>query len=263
MNPDAVRPLPASAPQRRPPRWTEAELAYRDRLERYYAESPGSHTEKLNAFPKYVTRQTLARFLALQDLFRMTLDVPGDTVECGVHAGGGLMTFAQLSAIFEPVNLQRRIIGFDTFAGFPAITPADTGGAAPNPELRKGGFAADSLADLERCIELYDANRVIGHLQKVVLVPGDATGTIPSFLAANPHTVVSLLHLDFDLYEPTRVALEHFLPRMPKGAVVVFDELNHPAWPGETVALAETVGIRSLRLRRFSFEPYISYAVIE
>ena len=50
---------------------------------------------------------------------------------------------------------------------------------------------------------------------------------------------MSLLYLDFDLYEPTKCAF----PRMPKGAVVAFDELNHAAWPGETMALLDTLGI--------------------
>ena len=75
--------------------------------------------------------------------------------------------------------------------------------------------------------------------------------------------VVSLLFLDFDLYEPTKVALENFLPRMPKGAILAFDELDNPIWPGETVALFETLGINKLKIRRLDWEPYIGYAILE
>ena len=89
---------------------------------------------------------------------------------------------------------------------------------------------------------------------------GDAGTTIPTFMRENPHTIVSLLHLDFDLYEPTKTALEHCLPRMPRGAVLLFDELNNRVWPGETAAVIETVGVRGLNIRRFAFEPHISYA---
>ena len=35
--------------------------------------------------------------------------------------GGGLLTWAQFSAIYEPYNHTRRIVGFDTFAGFPNL----------------------------------------------------------------------------------------------------------------------------------------------
>jgi hypothetical protein len=56
----------------------------------------------------------------------------------------------------------------------------------------------------------------------------DAINTIPEYIENNPQLVCSLLWLDFDIYEGTKVALENILPRMPKGAVIAFDELNHP-----------------------------------
>jgi hypothetical protein len=82
-------------------------------------------------------------------------------------------------------------------------------------------------------------------------------------LAAHPHLVVSLLFLDMDLYEPTRAALQHFVPRMPKGAVLAFDELDNPMWPGETLALLEEVGMGRLRLERLPWDPYIAYAILD
>jgi len=111
-------------------------------------------------------------------------------------------------------------------------------------------------------IELFDINRFISHIPKVLLVKGDVSKTIPEFLTANPQQVVSLLHLDFDLYEPTKVALQYFLPRMPKGAVIIFDELNNLNWPGETVAVLEMLKINQLEIKRFPFEPHVSYAII-
>ena len=103
----------------------------------------------------------------------------------------------------------------------------------------------------------------MGHVDKVHLVKGDAVQTIPAFVKDHGHLVVSLLFMDFDLYEPTRVALEHFVPRMPKGAVLAFDELDNPLWPGETMALLETVGIGRFRWERFGFDPYIAFAVMD
>jgi hypothetical protein len=49
---------------------------------------------------------------------------------------------------------------------------------------------------------------------------------------------------------------------MPKGAILAFDELDNPLWPGETLALLDTVGIRKLELERFDFDPYIAFARI-
>ncbi len=103
----------------------------------------------------------------------------------------------------------------------------------------------------------------MGHVSKVELIKGDAVKTIPEFIRNNKHLMVSLLFLDFDLYEPTKVAIENFFPRMPKGAVVAFDELDNPLWPGETQALLETIGINKLAMKRVEFDPYIGYAVVE
>jgi hypothetical protein len=69
--------------------------------------------------------------------------------------------------------------------------------------------------------------------------------------------------MDFDLYEPTRVALEHFLPRMPRGAVIAFDELDNPLWPGETQAMLEFLESHRFCLERCHFDPYIGYAVLD
>jgi len=68
--------------------------------------------------------------------------------------------------------------------------------------------------------------------------------------------------MDFDLYEPSKVALENFLPRMPKGALLVFDEIHNSHWPGETEALVDVIGINNVEIRNFPFNPNISYIVL-
>lgn len=243
------------------PGWsTQAEIEYRINLESYFQERPTTCVEKLQNFAKYVPRQTLSQFLARYELFKMVLYVHGSLVECGVMAGGGLMTFAQLSSILEPVNYQRQIIGFDTFSGFPSLSEKDAKGRSVN--AIQGGLAVDAYDDLKRSIELFDSNRYLGHIPKVALVKGDVKDTVPQYLDDHPHTVVSLLYLDLDLYEPTRVALEFFVPRMPKGAIIAFDELNHELWPGETLAVINAMGLNNLRLQRFTFVPGICYAIL-
>jgi len=78
-------------------------------------------------------------------------------------------------------------------------------------------------------------------------------------LKENPHLLVALLYLDFDLYEPTKKALELFLPRMPKGAILGFDEINNPEWPGETLAMLDCLNIRDIAIQKFPYEPNIAY----
>lgn len=230
------------------------------RLARLFRASPESVSRKLRTFPKYVPRSALRRFLALYELFTLARPVKGSIVECGVYRGFSLMTWAKVASVLEPENVTRRIYGFDSFTGFPSVHANDrSAGADP----ATGDMTADAHAELTELIRAYDADRPAGDVPKVELVRGDMVETIPAFLAQHPHLVVSLLFVDCDLYEPTKVALDHFLPRMPRGAVLAFDELDRPAWPGETLAALETVGLRNLRLRRFDWEPHLAYAVLE
>lgn len=212
---------------------------------------------KLETFPKYVRRQHLKRFLAMYEIFKLAMPVKGSVVECGVFRGFGLMSWAKLSTILEPENLTRRIYGFDTFEGFPTISDADRS-RAHDPSV--GELASSSHDELEALLKAYDMDRFLGHIPKVQLIKGDIAETVPQFVAENPHLVVSLLFIDCDLYEPTEVALKTFLPLMPKGAILAFDELDNPIWPGETQAVLKTVGLNQLELRRLEWDPYIAFA---
>jgi hypothetical protein len=237
------------------------ESDFRRVLADYFNRSVGTTTERLENFAKYVPRQALTQFLYRYELFKRVLNVQGSVVECGVLFGGGLMAWAQLSAILEPMNHQRRIIGFDTFSGFVDVSSQDRKGTSSF--LSKGNYAVDSYEDLMEGIGIYDANRYQRHIAKVELVKGDICETLPQYLEAHPQLVVSLLYADLDVYEPTKVALKHLLPRMPKGAIIAFDQLNSSAWPGETTAVLDTLGIRNLRLERVPFETARCFTVLE
>jgi Macrocin-O-methyltransferase (TylF) len=239
---------------------TDAERVEASRIQGCFDRNPEPWEKKLENFPKYVRRQNLTRFLALYEIFKLALPVKGSVVECGVFRGFGTMTWAKLSAILEPVNLMRRIYGFDSFSGFPAVSEADRVGLAAH--VRAGDLYADSQQELMELAAINDSTRFLGHVPKVQLIKGDATETIPRFIEQTPHLLVSLLFMDFDLYEPTRVALRHFVPRMPRGAILAFDELENPLWPGEKQAMLEECGAGTLRIRRLDFDPYIGFAVI-
>jgi hypothetical protein len=237
---------------------TARDQLYVERIDAYFATSVGDSLDKLRNFSKYVPRQVLATFLVKNEIFKRVIGVHGHIIECGVYAGGGLLTWAQLSAIYEPYAHVRRIVGFDTFEGFIALAHQD---GQPDLEYaRPGGLATGAKADIESAIELYDLNRPLGHIPRVELVVGDATKTIPKYVNDNRHLVVAMLYLDFDLYEPTKIAIEHFYPRMPKGAVIVFDELAQVNWPGETSAVLDTIGVRNLKVERLPFHPQVSFA---
>lgn len=215
--------------------------------------------DKLESFPRFSTKRSLARFIAKEKLFEKILHINGIIVECGVFNGAGLFTWAQLSNIYEPTNYNRKIVGFDTFEGFPSVSSQDNTGVLIS---KKGDLKGSSLEELELSIEKYNNERHLSHIKNVSLIKGDFNETAEQFLKQNQHSIISLLYLDFDLYEPTKKALQIFLPRMPKGAIVVFDQINCESFPGETLALHEMMGIGNFKINRFPFEPWISYIVL-
>ncbi len=242
---------------------SQSDLDYLSAINALWEKSQGDARSKLECFANFTSRQALTKFMARFEIFAEQLHVNGSIVEIGVHRGQSLMTWAHLSSILEPVNYTRKIIGFDTFSGFTDVNNKD--GKGTSSVLKKGGFDAGKAAydDLQKAVELFDANRLMNHIPKIELVKGDVAQSLPKYLKENPHLVVSLLHLDADLYAPTKKTLELLAPRMPKGAIIVFDELNMNLFPGETLATMETLGLENLRLQRFPYATSLSYAVVE
>lgn len=222
--------------------------------------SADSTEQKLETFPRYVRRQHLKRFLAMYELYKLILPVKGSIVECGVFRGFGFMSWLKLSAILEPENLTRRIYGFDTFDGFPTLSAVDQN---PHTSTHRGDLRSNSYDELVALLELHDRDRFLGHIPKAELIKGDIVQSAPQFVRDHPHLLVSLLFLDADLYEPTKAAIRAFLPRMPRGALIVFDELDNPQWPGETLAALEEIGVNRLRLERLEWDPYMAFARID
>lgn len=232
------------------------DIAYHDQRKEVLNDVPAEKVAE--DFPLFVSRQDLTRYLVRYELFKKILPIKGSIVECGVYKGSSLMLFAQLSSIFEPYAFKRKIIGFDTFEGFPSVDSSKDGmGGIGDLQITNSDFTA-----LENAIKLYDSNRALPHIPKIELVKGEAQETIPLYLTQNPFLVIALLYLDFDLYQPTKIALDNFLPRMPKGSIVAFDELNDASRPGETEAVLETIGISSHRIEKFPEDPHISFITL-
>ena len=235
--------------------WSEQEKEYAALREEMLKDVAAQ--EVANAPFVFAERQAITTALTRIDLFRQILEVQGAVVECGVHKGNSLFLYNHLSTILEPYNFNRKIIGFDTFEGFRSISSDD------QDKLSEADFSDTNVDLLSSWAGLQDKNRPVSHIEKMELIQGDATKTIPKYVAQNPHLIVAMLFLDFDIYEPTKVALEHLLPLVPKGGIVGLDEINCKKWQGETIALKEVLSINDLRLQKFFYDPWVSYFVVE
>lgn len=170
--------------------------------------------------------------LARYELFKHVIEVPGDIVECGVYRGSGLAYWAKLLQIFCPLS-KRKVVGFDTFQGYPSelTAPHDrrTAERLMSKQGRYQNITSDSLSDLMG---------LLGLSRRTELIVGDAGVTIEEYVRQNPGFRIALLNLDFDTYDATRSALEHLYRLIVPGGVVIMDEYAIRGW-GESDAVDE------------------------
>jgi hypothetical protein len=250
MKSDTIKTL-AHAPQQ--------ERENRTALMNLLKNTPIPATELDSNVGLYCTRQTLSRILYMHELYQQIINVHGVIMEFGIRWGHNLALFSSFRGIYEPYNYSRKIVGFDTFDGFPSVAAQD--GAA----VATGDYSVtkDYQPHLKQILDIHQALSPLPHIPKYELVKGDAIVTVPKYLEENPHTIVALVCVDFDLYAPTKACLEAILPRVPKGGIIAFDELNHPQFPGETTAVLETIGLQKYRLQRSPLNPFCCYVKIE
>ncbi len=213
----------------------------------------------------FLPPRSLKRILYFSELYEKVLGVHGSIVQFGVRWGRDLTVLDSLRNILEPFNPVRKIIGFDTFTGLKSVTESDK--AHEQPELMSEGSLSTSDNHVDFLNRLLEVRKVLAPLQgpaRTGIVVGDASITIKDYLINNPETIIAMAHFDMDIYKPTKDCLELILPRMPKGAILAFDELNYSVAPGETVALDEVLGLRNVRIQRSArFSGAGSYIVLE
>ena len=213
----------------------------------------------------FLPPRTLKRILYFSEIYEKILGVHGSIVQLGTRWGRDLTVLDSLRNILEPFNPARRIIGFDTFTGLKSVTANDN--AREQPEFMSEGSLStsdDHVEFLNRLLEVRKALAPLQGLNRTKIVVGDASETLRDYLNTNTESIIAMVHFDMDIYKPTKDCLELILPRMPKGAILAFDELNCSIAPGETVALHEVFGIRNVRIQRSTrFSGAGSYIVLD
>jgi hypothetical protein len=209
--------------------------------------------------PVFLSAPALARMLWQDLVYRKAIEVPGCLVEFGSQWGASLNVFLLLKQIHEPWNAGRRIISLSIFdEGFKSVDPKN-GSRVAVGDYR---VATKWEENLRHILKSHSLRSPLAPDQNFEVVPGDACKTFRAYLEAHPEMILSHVHFDLDLYMPTRELLTICLSRMPKGAVLIFDEINCPSFPGETLALQEVIGISKLSLRKSPFQPFSAYAII-
>ena len=181
-------------------------------------------------WPLFAGIVNIGRFLAIYDLVKKVIDLPGHFCELGCWNGANLVYLAKIVSILKPQS-HTKVIGFDWFQGLRTFDREKDITSRGVEGKYKGNVEL-----LEDVIRLYNLNEF------VQLVEGDVEETIPAFLQMRKDLRFSFIYLDLDLYSPTKVGIELLYPRLLKGGIMVFDEYNVEDWPGETSAVHDVLG---------------------
>lgn len=240
---------------------SSAEKDARKEFLELYRSCPIPENQIMDNLGLFLKRQNISRILMLNEMYKKIVNIHGIVVEFGVHWGSSLALYESLRGMYEPYNYNRKIVGFDTWEGFPVIDEKD----GDSRIAKVGAYATTKGYEsyLEKVLHFHESNSPLSHKKKFELVKGDATKTIHEYLKAHPETLIAFAYFDFDIYEPTKACLEAILPYLAKGAVIGFDELNFPDFPGETVAFREVLGAGSYRIHRDPNNPNPSYIIFE
>lgn len=240
---------------------SDRENSVRTKFAELFKQSPLPDDNILANLGLYLNSKTLSRILFMDFLYRQAIDLQGVIMDFGTRWGQNMSLFTSLRGIYEPYNCHKKIIGFDTFSGFPSVADKD----GKSEMIREGNVSVTKnyLDYLTEIMDCQEHDNPLGHIKKYDFVVGDACEGINKYLVDFPETIVALAFFDFDLYEPTKACLEAIKPRLVKGSVLGFDELNDHDSPGETAALIEVFGLNNVSLRRYRYASRVSYFIVE
>ncbi len=161
------------------------------------------------------------RCYMLLEAARNVRAVPGDFAECGMRYGkSSLFLLAGMGA-----DSSKSLHGFDSFEGL------STPGADDRTDDGEAAWEHGELAVPEEI-----ARRNLSRFgDRVVL----HKGWIPERFQDVKDDHFSLVHIDVDLYEPTRDAVAFFYSRVSPGGVIVCDDYGSAYCPGAKKAIDE------------------------
>jgi len=181
---------------------------------------PGPHHDRALAWDYengfYLTSpvQRFGKALAQYELYKRIVELPGSVMEFGVYKGTSLVRLLTFREVLERA-ISRAVVAFDAFGAFPRVDDGDDRRFIEQFESAGGpGYPRQEIEDY-----LWAKS-----FQNFELVEGDVFATLPAYLEANPQTRVALLHLDMDVYEPTKFVLDHLAGRIVAGGVVMVDD---------------------------------------
>lgn len=180
----------------------------------------------------------IAKMIAHYELYKSIVNIPGHLVECGVYKGASFTRFATFRDMLEN-QISRKLIGFDIFGKFPQVKGEHDSKFIQ--EFEQAGGKGINIELLEKVFE-YKGFR------NYELVQGNILETVPEYVQTHPELKIALLHLDVDVYEPSKIVLESLFQRIVPGGLLILDDYG--TVEGETRAVDEFFENRSVRFEK-------------
>ena len=193
----------------------------------------------------------IGKAMAHYELYKMSQDIPGAIVECGVFKGVSLTRFAMFRELLS-TSTSKKIIGFDIFSEFPQ-TKFSKDKLERKKFIDEAGSKSIEKNDL---VKILKKKRIEKNIE---LIKGDITKTVPAYVKKHPELKISLLNVDVDIYEPSVTILETLFPLVSKGGVVIFDDYG--IFAGETKAVDDYFKKSKIEIKKIPFSKTPSYFI--
>ena len=211
----------------------------------------GRKFEYENGFYATADPSRFSKILTHLEFFKQTSNVRGEIVEFGIFKGNSFFRWIKFRDLLEQTN-SRKIIGFDIFGDFPEAN-------FEGDKHKRDTFVAETNGG--KSISLEEINELLnqqGLNKNIDIIKGDILVTLDAYLDKNPHLKISLLHIDVDLYEPTKHILEKLFDKVTKGGIIIFDDYG--AFAGTNKAVDDFFK-NNVEIKKLSFSHAISYIV--
>lgn len=239
----------------------EEQLRFRTKLWGMRRDNPLPEPELERNPALFIRSSLLARFIAISDVYRMIIDIPGNIFDLGCWWGQNTILFENYRAIYEPFNKQRRIVSFDSFEGYIHWSEQDQRSDIFNQNTYSTSQGYETF--LRALLETHEGINALGHQRGLhEVMKGDATKTVREYLLANPETIVALAAFDLGLYEPTKSVLETIRPHLVPGSVLLMIHLTRKDLRGDGRAFLEVMAGTRYKLSKHPNYPSFSIAQI-
>lgn len=204
-----------------------------------------------NGFYATADASRFSKFITHLEFFKQTSNVRGEIVEFGIFKGNSFFRWIKFRELLEQTN-SRKIIGFDIFGDFPEAHFEEDKAKRDAFVTETNGGKSISLNEINHLLDQQGLNK------NVDIIKGDILVTLNDYLDKNPHLKISLLHIDVDLYEPTKHILEKLFDKVTKGGIIIFDDYG--AFAGTNKAVDDFFD-NNVEVKKLSFSHAISYIV--